>query len=60
MIHSLYDATQTNELFLIGPDRRVIGKATVAYPDRLRHQLAIDVTRFRARLYETRSQELGD
>ncbi len=60
MIHSLYGATKTNELFLIGPDRRFIGTATVAYPDRLRHQLAIDVARFRAHLYETRSQELGD
>jgi len=59
MIHTLYGATETNELFLIGPDRRVIGKATAGYPDRLRHQLAIDVARFRSRLYETRPLELG-
>ncbi|MCO6438617.1 MAG: hypothetical protein J5J06_16110 [Phycisphaerae bacterium] len=60
MIRKLYGATKLNELFLIGPDRRVIGKATMAYPDPLRHQLAIDVIRFRARLYETRPQELGN
>ncbi len=60
MIHRLYGATKPNELFLIGPDRRVIGKATVAYTDRLEHQLAIDVARFRGRLYETRPEELGE
>lgn len=59
-IRRLYGVSNDDELILIGPDRRVIATATASYPDRLQHQLAIDVTRFASRIYATQPQELGD